>query len=74
MGTLEAKSIITETETPLEEPAGAKRQEEESGTQAPRKLCDLKIRGSRSQQSPPEKGRHHRTLGRHQRVPERRAE
>lgn len=29
MGTLEAKSIITETETPLEEPAGAKQQEEE---------------------------------------------
>lgn len=31
MGTLEAESIITETETPLEEPAGAKQQEEESG-------------------------------------------
>lgn len=29
MGTLEAESIITETETPLEEPAGAKQQEEE---------------------------------------------
>lgn len=30
MGTLEAKSIIAGMETPLEEPAGAKQQEEES--------------------------------------------
>lgn len=53
MDTLEQRSIIIETKTSLEEPAGARQPEKESErTLRPRRLCYTETRGHRSQQGP----------------------
>lgn len=74
MGTLELRSIIIGMITSLEELAGARQPEEESGDL---KTTQTMLHGDPRKQEPagsPEKLRHHGTSGGHQRLSERRAE